>query len=186
MTNLKGEVTKLLEEVHNGSDQARDRLFSVVYDELMRLAKMHTRRASNQLTLNPRTLLHEAYLKVGHTRIGDLASSRHFYNLMSAAMRQVVVDLIRKRAAPKHGGGSNPSTLTDAIPGHAMSLDDILAIDEALKSLERIDPELAQVFQWSFFGGMEVGEIAAALEVTERTVRRRFAAARAMIASFLK
>ena len=173
-----GEVTRLLQAAHEGEPGALERLVPLVYDDLRRLARRQLGREYGERTLNATALVHESYLKLGK---GVMAASdrAHFLAIAARAMRQVLVDHARDRRAAKRGGGSwERTTLTDGAWAAEFDPDGMLALDEALAELE---PRQRQVVECRFFGGMEEQEIAAALGVTERTVRRDWTKARAWL-----
>lgn len=171
------DVTRLLEAVDDGDEEALERLLPLVYDELRAIAARQLRRERPGHTLQPTALVHETYLKlVG----GELpASSRaHFLALAARAMRQVLVDHARRRNADKRGGSENPATLTDGSASIELDPVGVLALDRALGELE---PRQRKVVECRFFGGMEETEIARALGVSERTIRRDWVKARAWL-----
>ena len=176
-----GEITRLLSALEAGDRDAADRLFILVYNELRRLAGRQLRRGMSE-TLTPTALVHETYLKLG-ARDGWSARDRvHFFALAARAMRQILVDRARERRRIKRGGGATAVTLgalddrSDPPP-----LEDVLAVDRALSRLEAEDPELARLVEWRFFAGLSVEEIAGALDVSERTVKRQWRSARAIL-----
>jgi RNA polymerase sigma factor (TIGR02999 family) len=175
-----GEVTRLLRAARAGEGAALERLVPLVYEDLRRLARRQLAREFVERTLNPTSLVHESYLKLGGGAM--IARDRaHFLALAAHAMRQVLVDHARERRAAKRGGGVwQRTTLTDGAWVRELDPDDMLALDEALSSLE---PRQRQVVECRFFGGMEEREIAEALGVTERTVQRDWVKARARIYS---
>jgi len=161
-----------------GEDAAQP-LFDRLYDELKRIAHRHLDGRDG--TLQTTGLVHEAWLKLerGQARVEDPA---HLLNLASRAMRQLVVDAARRRAADKRGAGALRVTLDERIdaPGHGNEVD-VLAIEQSLQRLEGIDARLARVVEMHFYGGLGFAEIAQALGVTERTLFRDWRTARAMI-----
>lgn len=176
------EVTHLLEAVERGEPAAQGRLFDAVYDELKRIARSHVRRSGPGLTVNPTTLLHEAWLKIARSEVPRPAGSAHFYNLLAQAMRQILVDLARRHVTLKHGRPAHRTELTDGLLSSDRSLDELIAIDTALDRLRACDEDLAGLVEWHFFAGLSFVEIAAARNVTERTVRRHWDMARAFLA----
>jgi RNA polymerase sigma factor (TIGR02999 family) len=180
------QVTELLGAVGRGEAAAQEQLFTLVYDELKRIARGHVRRSGGQMSINPTTLLHEAWLKFARADGSRLTGSAHFYNLVAQAMRQVLLDLARKHATDKHGRGMARTELTDGIEQQEHSVDELLAVDNALGKLRAADPDLAQLVEWHFFGGLSFVEIAAARQVTERTVRRHWDMARAFLGDAIR
>jgi RNA polymerase sigma factor (TIGR02999 family) len=179
--NQPPSVTTLLHAADAGDAGARARLYDLAYDELKRIARGALRRSGRERAVNPTTLVHEAYMKIAQGGVADLNDSQHFYSLFARAMRQVLLDLIRQEGAAKHGAGQQRADLTERIPQQSRSIDELLQIDTALRKLEQADPELAQLVEWHFFGGLSFVQIAAARGVNERTVRRHWEMARALL-----
>jgi RNA polymerase sigma factor (TIGR02999 family) len=177
----KPAVTTLLGAVARGDPGAQGQLYELVYDELKRIARATLRRAGGHLTMNPSTLVHEAYLKLAGDSARDLNGSRHFYNLLARAMRQVILDLSRQHATSKHGAGMIRTQITDHLAGAAAPLEQLIEIDAALNQLATIDAELAELVEWHFFAGLSFAEIAAVRGVTDRTIRRHWDSARALL-----
>ena len=175
-------VTQLLDAVGRGDAQAQQELFALVYDELKRIARGHVRRSGGQMSINPTTLLHEAWIKLDAAELPKLDGSRHFYNVFGQAMRQILVDFARSHSAQRRGGGIAHTDLTERIEEPNKSADDLLAVDAALSKLEACDPELAELVEWHFFAGISFVDIASARGVTERTVRRHWDLARMFLA----
>lgn len=154
--------------------------FAASYDELRRLARRQLRRLRPGQTLTTTALVHEAFAKLvkGPVKPEDRT---HFFALAARAMRHILVDYARRRASGKRGFGVRPATLDpDSIPVGAIA-DEMLGIDRALTRLESLDERLARVVEWRFFGGMTDDEVAEALGVTARTVRRDWQKARAFL-----
>jgi RNA polymerase sigma factor (TIGR02999 family) len=175
-----GEVTQLLQAAVGGDQDALDRLVPLVYEDLRRLAHRQLGREGGGHTLQTTGLVHEAYLKLagGAGAGGGAVNRAHFLAIASRAMRQVLVDYARRRKADKRGGGVVAVTLNDGEQGMDVSSDDLLAMDEVLEQLE---PRQRQVVELRFFGGLEEKDIAEALNVSERTVRRDWVKARAWL-----
>ena len=173
-----GEVTRLLQAAHEGEPAALERLVTLVYEDLRRLARRHLGHEYGERTLNTTALVHESYLKLGGAPLAA-RDRAHFLAIAARAMRQVLVDHARDRKAAKRGGGSwERTTLTDGMWAGEFDPDGILVLDEALAELE---PRQRQVVECRFFGGMEEHEIATALGVSERTVHRDWVKARARL-----
>jgi RNA polymerase sigma factor (TIGR02999 family) len=173
-----GEVTRLLEAAEAGDSEALDRLVPLVYEDLRRVAHRQLDREGGGHTLQTTALVHEAYLKLAGGGSVSATSRAHFLAIAARAMRQVLVDYARRRKAAKRGGGVISVTLGDEPQPSDASSEDLLALDEAL---EQLDPRQRQVIECRFFGGMEEKDIAAALGVSERTVRRDWVKARAWL-----
>ena len=180
------QVTELLTAVRRGDVDARQTLFVTVYDELKRIAGAHVRRSGGQRSINPTTLLHEAWIKFARSEDRELADSTHFYNVLAQAMRQVLLDVARKHATDKHGGGFARTELTESIEDAERSIDELVAVDAALAKLRDVDADLAQLVEWHFFAGLSFVEIARVREVTERTVRRHWDLARAFLGDAIR
>jgi RNA polymerase sigma-70 factor (ECF subfamily) len=174
----------LVAAVRRGEKQAIDRLFSLAYDELRHLAHL-VRARSDSATLQTTALVHEAYFKLKPERPLSLEDRAHFTYVVARAMRQVLVDDARKRAAEKRGGDLLPVTLTDDVASDGLELHQLLALDEALETLGRFDPRKASIIECRFFGGLSVEETATALGVSTPTVKRDWRVARAWLAQAL-
>ena len=176
------EVTDLLAAVAGGDERAREVLFERVYADLKRIARGQMRRSGDYLTINPTTLLHEAWIKFDRAESRRFEGSTHFYNVLGVAMRQILVDLARSQGSQRRGQQAVHTELTERIEDPDKSAEDLLAVDAALGKLETCDAELAQLVQWHFFGGVSFTDIAKARGVTERTVRRHWEMARMFLA----
>ena len=179
-------VTDLLDAVARGEEKARNELFERVYQELKRIARSQLRRSGDWMSVNPTTLLHEAWLKFSRTDGRELQGSTHFYNILSQAMRHVLTDIARSRVTTKRGHQMVRIELHEQIEQPETSLSELLAVDAALEKLQSCDPELAQLVEWHFFGGITFVEIAKLRGVTERTVRRHWDMARLFLANAIE
>ena len=175
-TGRAGEVTRLLHDVRGGEPGAADRLFALVYDELREVAGRQLRGRGD--AVHPTELVHELYLKLGPTPSGGAESRAHFLAVAARAMRQILVDLARRRGAAKRGGGWAHTTLSGKDVPAAAPLEEVLALDDALAAL---DERQRRVVEMRFFAGMTEDEIAAAMGVTTRTVQRDWVKARAWL-----
>lgn len=175
------QLTHLFGAVGSGDADAQRQLYDLAYQELKRIARGALHRSGPAMTVNPTTLVHEAYMKIARGSVESLNDSQHFYSLFARAMRQVLLDLGRQRGTVKHGSGQLRAELTERLPDDARPLDELIVIDAALRQLEAADPELAEIVEWHFFGGLSFVEIAAARGVTERTVRRHWDMARSFL-----
>ncbi|MBL8276274.1 MAG: sigma-70 family RNA polymerase sigma factor [Pelomonas sp.] len=154
-----------------------------VYPELKKIARARLHAAGPQPGLNTTALVHESYLRLAQ-RLGrvDFASPGHFYAYAAQVMRSVIVDELRERRAGRRGGGAEPVTLDTHVAGQLVSdSDEALQVDEALQALAQVEPRLAQVVEMRYFAGMTDSEIATALGLTDRTVRRDWDKARALL-----
>ena len=164
---------------------ALDHVFSLAYEELRRLATS-VRRNDLDATISPTTLVNEAWLKLAASPSVAHTSPLHFKRIAARAMRQVLVDVARRRVAGKRGGPDAVSvTFDESMHVHTGS-DDLLALDAALDELARLNPRQALMVESRFFGGLDVPETAALLGVSEATVLRDWRAARAWLAAELR
>jgi RNA polymerase sigma factor (TIGR02999 family) len=171
------EVTLLLSALQGGDRSALDRVLPRVYDELRALARSQLQRQPGA-TLQATALVHEAYLKLGRSDAINAVSRSHFMAIAASAMRQVLIDHARAARAQKRGGGIAAVTLSEHAAASDLRADELLALDEALATL---DPRQRLVVECRFFAGMEEREIADALSISERTVRRDWTKARAWL-----
>lgn len=160
-------------------------LFSATYEELRRLAAS-VKRDDPAATLNPTTLVHEAYLKLAASKRLRPESRLHFKRLAARAMRQVLVEAARRRSAIKRGRGYAFVTFEDDVGVAPSSSEELLALDSALDELARLQPRQAQMVEYRFFGGLDMDETASLLDVSESTVLRDWRAARAWLALQLR
>jgi RNA polymerase sigma factor (TIGR02999 family) len=179
-------LTELLGQLQAGDPEARDALFAAAYSELHRLARSRLRESGRDAMLDTTSLVHEAYLRFASA--GELRAEdrRAFFAYASQVMRSVIVNYARERLAQKRGGGWLPMTLsTQLVASVADNQGTILRVHEALETLQRADPRLAQVAQMRYFGGYSEREIAETLNVAERTVRRDWEKARLILAELV-
>lgn len=179
------DITTMLEAVRDGDRAAIDTLFPVLYDELRRLARAQRREWRGDYTLNTTALVHEAYLRlVRQDRVGWTERS-HFFALAAKAMRHILTDYARRRRAAKRGGRAEPVALDEADgavnPVPPESATELLALEDALARLEAVNERQARVVECRFFAGLPVTETAAALGVSEATVKRDWRVARAIL-----
>lgn len=181
MTHTPGPVTQLLSRVSAGDDEAMDRLFPIVYQELRQAAGGVLRSERPGHTLQPTALVHEAYLKLVGSGGIPARDRSHFLSIAARAMRQILVDHARRRGARKRGKGEAPVLLDFAIADAAMPVDELVALDDALEQLSAQNPRLRSVVELRFFGGLNEDQIAETLGVTTRTVQRDWVRARAWL-----
>ena len=166
--------------------RALDHLFSVTYEELRRLASS-VRRDDPSATLNPTALVNEAWLKLAKTPRFASTSRLHFKRIAARAMRQVLIEAARRRSANKRGGGEAAAiTFDESLEKTASCGSDLLALNDALEELARIDPRQAMMVESRFFGGLDITETAALLDVSEATILRDWRAAKAWLAHELR
>jgi len=166
--------------------RALDHLFSVTYEELRRLASS-VRRHDPAATVSPTTLVNEAWLKLADSPPFSSLSRLHFKRIAARAMRQILIEAARRRNARKRGGGDVLTVAFDESLHEAASLgQDLLALNVALEELARMSPRQASLVEGRFFGGLDVAETAALLDVSEATVLRDWRAAKAWLAHELR
>jgi RNA polymerase sigma factor (TIGR02999 family) len=181
MEQNANQVTQLLISLRDGDRSAAQKLMPLVYDEFRALAAHHLAGERKNHTLQPTALVHEAYLRlIDQTRV-DWQGRTHFFAIGSQAIRRVLIDHARARARAKRGGGMARVTLDDAVALAPQRDEDLLALDEAMEKLEKLDPRQAKVVEMRFFGGMTVEEVAEALGVSKRTVEGEWTMARAWL-----
>jgi RNA polymerase sigma factor (TIGR02999 family) len=174
-----GEVTGLLRAWRNGDAQALEKLIPLVYDSLHRIAQAQLRRERPGHTLQPSAVVNETYLKLVESPAADLQNRVHFFAVAARAMRQILVDHARRRAAQKRGGGdlSRIETEVMTLPRDT----DVIAVDHALERLAALDAEQARVVELRFFAGLTLEEAASALQISRATVHRKWIVARAWL-----
>jgi RNA polymerase sigma factor (TIGR02999 family) len=176
----------MLERAQAGDPGAAAALLEAVYGELRALAQHHLARERPGHTLQATALVHEAYLRLVRAPQGTFTGRAHFLAAAAQAMRRILVDHARTKGRQKRGGGPGRegagrlSLDVVADVGEAPS-EDIVALSDSLDALGREDPDAARIVEMRFFAGMEVGQIAAVLGVTERTVHRHWTFARAWL-----
>jgi len=177
------EATELLRAASRADAAAAARFTPLVYDALRELAARYLGRCppDSAANLQPTALVHEAFLRLVNPPGADFKSRTHFFAVAAAAMRQILVDEVRRRKRVKRGGDWQRITLTAALAGQTARTVDLEALDEALTRLAELDARAAQVVQMRFFGGMTEPQIGDTLGVSERTVRNDWAMARAWL-----
>jgi RNA polymerase sigma factor (TIGR02999 family) len=176
-----GIITALLHRHRSGDREAYDELVSLLYDQLRRIARGQLARGWPSDTLTPTALVHEAYVQLATETGVEWQDRSHFYAICARAMRRTLVDYARHRGAQKRSGGVRPLPLDDVDPGVDPQPDLVIAIDEALTSLERFNERLARVVECRCFAGLTEEETAGALGTSLRTVQRDWVRARAWL-----
>lgn len=182
MVNPPGEVTSLLGEMRLGSKDALARLIPLVYRELRRLAGHYMRDERVSHTLQPTALVHEVFLRLVNQDKADWRNRAQFMGVAAQLMRRILVDHARRRAAAKRAGGRlTPDDTRFDPPANIGQVEEILAVDEVLARLDRLDPQQAQVVELRYFGGLSVDETAEVMGISSRTVKRDWAMAKAWL-----
>ena len=179
-TLVPQDVTRLLVEWSNGDQAALEELMPLVYEELRRLAGRYMRRENQGHTLQTSALVNEAYLRLIDQKKVHWQNRAHFFGVAAQLMRRILVDHARNRARAKRGGGAQMVSLAEqaATP---KEIADVIALDNALKDLAKIDPRKSQIVEMKFFGGLTNEEVAEVLKVTSRTVEREWRKAKAWL-----
>ena len=175
------DLTQILQAVERGEENSSERLLPLVYDELRRLAAIKMSREAQNQTLQPTALVHEAWLRLTTDEEMGWQNRGHFFGAAAEAMRRILIERARRKSRLKHGGGQvrldiQGLELADTTPD-----DKVLLINEALERFQAEDPEKASVVVMKFFGGLTNREVAESLNVTERTVERQWAYAKAWL-----
>lgn len=174
------EITELIGRARAGDSDASERVFALLYDELRRLAAGQLRGEGAMRTTS---LVHETYLKLAHHGALAVNDRGHFFAVAARAMRQIVVDHVRARAALRRGGDIHFAPMeTTAMQAAAEDRgEDVLALDAALDRLAAVDGPLAALVEMRFYGGLELAEIAQVQERSERSLKRDWRRARAFL-----
>jgi len=175
------EITQLLAEWSEGNQAALDQLYPLVYNELRRLAHGYLRRERKGHTLQTTALINEAYLRLVDQKHVHWANRSHFFGISAQIMRRILIDHARRYDYAKRGGGAQRISLDEAALVAKQRGRTLLLLDEALKSLAKIDPRRSQVVELRYFGGLNNEEIAGVLKISENTVMRDWNMARAWL-----
>ena len=181
MPTSPGDVTRLLVELRSGNSEAEAKLFPLVYKHLHRLAKGKMRGWRPDHTLQASALVNEAYLRLISEEGKDWRNRAHFFRVAAKMMRNILVDYARAGQAEKRGGKVEKLPLDGVLEFSPARAQGLIELDDALDSLERLDPRQAEVVELRFFGGMTVEETAEALRIAPRTVKREWQVARAWL-----
>ncbi len=175
------EITRLLRSWGEGDASALDALVPLVYDKLHQLAHHYMRREGEGHILQTTAVIHEAFLRLTRSRSTDWEDRTHFFGICARLMRQILVDFARREKAQKRGGDAFRLELEDARDLSAQRDIDLLALDEALTRLSRLDERKGRIVELRFFGGLTVDETAEVLRVSADTVTRDWRLARAWL-----
>jgi RNA polymerase sigma factor (TIGR02999 family) len=182
-----GDLTDLIRRAQSGESAALRGVFDATYQELREMARARLRRSSPDTLLDTTSLVHEAYLRFANANRLRIDDRQHFLKYASHAMRSVIVDFVRERFTQRRGGDAVHVTLDTAVAsGLEAGEAEILNVHEALEELAQHDPRLVQVVEMRYFAGMSEAEIADALGIHMRTVRRDWQKARLLLSVALK
>ena len=175
---MRETITELLVEWSQGDQAALDRLAPLVYEELRRMARTYLRGERPDHTLQATALVHEAYLRLVDQRRVSWQNRAHFFGIASQMMRRILVNHAAARAAAKRGGGARKLALDEAAGLAGGREVELIALDEALKELEKLDQRQSRIVELRYFGGLSLEETAEALDLSPATVKREWSTAR--------
>ena len=181
MEPVSPDVTSLLKKLADGNQEAASELIPVIYQELHRLAVGHLRHERPDHTLQPTALVHEAYIKLVAQRNADWQSRTHFFAVASKLMRRILVDYARRQLRAKRGGRQAKLSLDEVVLLSPDRSDKMLALNECLTRLEKLDARQGRIVEFRYFGGLTVEEAARVLGVSLTTVRREWTSAKAYL-----
>lgn len=181
MSSVSSDTTDLLLAWNDGDQEALNRLMPLVYDELRRLARHYLRGERADHTLQPTALVHEAWLRLVQTNRMSWQHRAHFIGVAAEMMRRILVDHARQHRALMRGGAETKVSLEEAQEAASPTQVDLLALDDALNSLSKVDPRQNRIVELKYFGGLEIIEIAEVLGISPATVKRDWAWARAWL-----
>ena len=178
-------LTELIQRAQHGDAEAADALFAATYGDLRKLARARLQRRNG--TLDTSAVVHESYLRFAASGRLRLQDRVHFMRWAGRVMRSVIVDFARRRKASRRGGDEMRVTLTEHLAqARQPPEDEILRVHEALDKIAALDARMAEVVELRYFGGLTDAEIADALDVTDRTVRRDWEKARVLLREALE
>jgi RNA polymerase sigma factor (TIGR02999 family) len=184
--NEPSEITRMLIELTDGNREVVDQILPHIYDELKRLASGYLRRERPDHTLQPTALVHEAYMKLIDQNRVQWQNRAHFFGIAAQVMRRILLDHARKHQANKRGGEAEKLPIDEEIlvVSHDRSAE-LIALDEALQELARLDEQKAKIVELRYFGGLSIEETAEVLGVSVPTVNRHWRTAKAWLYSQL-
>jgi RNA polymerase sigma factor (TIGR02999 family) len=186
MGSSQAEVTSLLLEYAQGSQEAADKLIPVVYEELKRLARNYMRREDPCHTLQTTALVHEAYLKLVRQKDVNWQGRAHFIGVAAQLMRRILIDHAKGRLREKRGGEQVVVPLNEALTFSPERSEEILKLDEALVRLSKLDARQSRIVELRFFGGLSIEETAEFLKISPKTVKRDWTVAKTWLRSELR
>jgi RNA polymerase sigma-70 factor (ECF subfamily) len=175
------DVTRLLADWSKGDRSALDKLFPIVHAELRRIARRQMSQERAGHTLQATALVNEAYLKLAGQEGFEWRDRAHFFAFCAQVMRHILIDHARAHARDKRGGGAIQVSLNEAAIVVDEQAGDLVALDEALRSLEHLDPQKGRIVELRFFGGLSSEEAAEVLNISPRTVRREWRRSKAWL-----
>ena len=182
-----GDITSLIQRAREGDRGALDSLFEVMYPDLRRIAHARLRRGFSDPDVGTTLLVNECYLKLRDAQRLEATDRAHFFAYTASAMRSIIVDIARAKATERHGANAVHVTLDDdMVDGNPVAAEQILRVNEALEQIGEFEVRLVQLVEMRYFGGMTDPEIAEAMGITDRTVRRDWQKARLLLAEALR
>lgn len=182
MSTTDNHATILLQRVAGGDAEAGKELLPLLYDQLRAIAGKQFRGQPSDHTLQPTALVHEAFFRLIGRPANEWNDRVHFFAVAATAMRQILVNHARDKAAQKRGGGKRAAVLNEEVVGSAGPDLDILALNEALEKLKQIDERKHRVVELRFFAGLTVDEIAGAMKLSKTTIESEWRACKAWLA----
>lgn len=186
MTLASLELTSLLDDWNNGDPAALEKLTPLIYDEMRRIAHRFARHERNGHTLQTTALVNEAYLRLAGTAKPEWQDRSHFFAVTAQVMRHILIDHARRRRFLKHGGDAQQVSLAEVALMAEERAAELVALDEALEELAKLDARKTRVVVLRYFGGLSLAETAEALGISLMTVRRDWRAAKAWLYRKLK
>lgn len=180
-TPSQQNLTELLQEWQQGNRAALEKLTSLVYNELRRIAHRYVKLERNGNTLQTTELVNEAYTRLLGKKVSNWQNRSHFFGVTAQVMRHILIDHARRRQFAKHGGEARHVSLENAVVMTHERAAELIALDEALLELEQIDPRKSRVVELRHFGGLSLEETAKVLDISLMTVRRDWRAAKAWL-----
>lgn len=180
------EFTQLLNDIQNVESDAMDLIFPAVYQELRRIAHQQLNRAWSMDTLCTTALVNEAYLKLVHQKNFCPANRSHFFAVAATAMRHMLINYAEQKQAQKRGGDWQQVTFDESGLRSETNINTLIAVNEALEQVKQVDETLARLTELRFFAGMTESEIAVLFDLSERSVRRNWIKAKALLVKALQ
>src|SRR4051812_27749964 len=182
MSSDPSQITQMLIELTDGNTEVVDRIYPFIYDELRKLAGSYLRRERSDHTLQPTALVHEAYMKLIDQKQVKWQNRAHFFGIAAQVMRRILMDHARKHKAEKRGGYVDKLPLEEEILLVSQdSSSQLLALDDALKTLADLDPQKAKIVELRYFGGLSIEETAQVVGVSVPTINRQWKMAKAWL-----
>jgi len=179
---VKPNITQMLHEWSSGKAEVMNELLPLIYDELHKRAAAYLRRERTNHTLQATALVHEAYLKLIDQRDDSWQNREHFFAIAAQAMRRILIDHAKNRHRRKRGGSNEDLPLEEALLAAADETNvDLIALDEAMAKLAKLDPQQERIVELRYFGGLSLDEAASALGISRATAARDWQVAKAWL-----